>query len=43
MTPEDKKQLEAHVKAIAKILYKNTTPPEKIQTFGSPLLLQIPT
>ena len=42
MTPKDKKQLDAHVKAIAKILYKNT-PPEKVQTFGSPLLLQIPT
>ena len=32
MTPEDKKQLDAHVKAIAKILYKNT-PSEKIETF----------
>ncbi|AUB44943.1 hypothetical protein COO91_11198 (plasmid) [Nostoc flagelliforme CCNUN1] len=32
MTPEDKKQLDAHVKAIAKILYKNT-PPEKVETF----------
>jgi hypothetical protein len=32
MTPEDKKQLDAHVKAIAKILYKNT-PPSKIETF----------
>ena len=42
MTLEDKKQLDAHVKAIAKILYKNM-PPEKVQTFGSPLLLQIPT
>jgi hypothetical protein len=32
MTPEDKKLLEAHIKEIAKILYKNT-PPEKIETF----------
>jgi hypothetical protein len=32
MTPEEKKELDAHVKAIAKILYKNT-PPEKIETF----------
>jgi hypothetical protein len=32
MTPEDKKQLDAHVKAIARILYKNT-PSEKIETF----------
>jgi hypothetical protein len=32
MTPEEKKELDAHVKAIAKILYKNT-PPEKIKTF----------
>jgi len=32
MTPEDKKQLDTHVKAIAKILYKNT-PPSKIETF----------
>lgn len=31
MTPEDKKLLADHVKAIAKILYKNT-PPEKIET-----------
>ncbi|TBR58948.1 hypothetical protein B4U84_24065, partial [Westiellopsis prolifica IICB1] len=26
MTPEEKKELDAHVKAIAKILYKNTPP-----------------
>ena len=32
MTPEDKKLLAAHIKEIAKILYKNT-PPEKIETF----------
>lgn len=32
MTPEDKKLLEAHIKEIAKILYKNT-PPQKIATF----------
>jgi hypothetical protein len=32
MTPEDKKALADHIKAIAKILYKNT-PPEKIETF----------
>jgi hypothetical protein len=32
MTPSDKKLLTDHIKAIAKILYKNT-PPEKIQTF----------
>ena len=32
MTPEDKKQLEAHIQEIAKILYKNT-PPDKIETF----------
>jgi hypothetical protein len=32
MTPEDKKVLEAHIKEIASILYKNT-PPEKIETF----------
>jgi len=32
MTPEDKKQLDAHVQAIAKIMYKNT-PPEKVETF----------
>lgn len=32
MTPEDKKLLADHIKAIAKILYKNT-PPEKIETF----------
>lgn len=32
MTPSDKKLLADHIKAIAKILYKNT-PPEKIQTF----------
>ncbi len=31
MTPEDKKLLTDHIKAIAKILYKNT-PPEKIET-----------
>ena len=31
MTPEDKKLLGEHVKAIAKILYKNT-PPDKIET-----------
>jgi hypothetical protein len=31
MTAEDKKLLEAHIKEIAKILYKNT-PPEKIET-----------
>lgn len=31
MTPEDKKLLADHVKAIAKILYKNT-PPDKIET-----------
>jgi hypothetical protein len=31
MTPEDKKLLADHIKAIAKILYKNT-PPEKIET-----------
>ncbi|RCJ27450.1 hypothetical protein A6S26_13610 [Nostoc sp. ATCC 43529] len=31
MTPEEKKELDAYVKAIAKILYKNT-PPEKIET-----------
>lgn len=31
MTPEDKKALADHIKAIAKILYKNT-PPEKIET-----------
>ena len=30
--PRNKKQLDAHVKAIAKILYKNT-PPSKIETF----------
>ncbi len=32
MTPEDKELLAAHVKEIARILYKNT-PPEKIETF----------
>jgi hypothetical protein len=32
MTPEDKKLLAAHIKEIARILYKNT-PPEKIETF----------
>lgn len=32
MTPEDKKALADHIKAIAKILYKHT-PPEKIETF----------
>jgi len=32
MIPEDKKLLEAHIKEIAKILYKNTLP-EKIETF----------
>jgi len=32
MTPEDKELLDTHVKAIAKILYKNT-PSEKIETF----------
>lgn len=32
ITPEDKKQLEVHIKEIAKILYKNTSP-EKIETF----------
>jgi hypothetical protein len=32
MTPEDKKLLADHIKAIAKILYQNT-PPEKIETF----------
>ncbi len=32
MTPEDKKQLEVHIKEIAKILYKNT-PADKIETF----------
>ena len=32
MTPEDKKLLAAHIKEIAKILYKNTLP-EKIETF----------
>jgi hypothetical protein len=32
MTAEDKKLLEAHIKEIAKILYKNTQP-EKIETF----------
>ena len=32
MTPEDKQLLDSHVKAIAKILYKNT-PPERIETF----------
>ncbi len=32
MTPEDKKLLAAHIKEIAKILYKNTKP-EKIETF----------
>jgi hypothetical protein len=32
MTPEDKKLLADHIKAIAKILYKNT-PPKKIETF----------
>ena len=32
MTPEEKKQLDAHVKAIANILYKNT-PQSKIETF----------
>jgi len=32
MTPEEKKELDTHVKAIAKILYKNT-PSEKIETF----------
>ena len=31
MTPEDKKLLADHIKAIAKILYKNT-PPDKIET-----------
>jgi hypothetical protein len=31
MTPEDKKALSDHIKAIAKILYKNT-PPDKIET-----------
>lgn len=31
MTPEDKKALAEHIKAIAKILYKNT-PPDKIET-----------
>jgi hypothetical protein len=31
MTPEDKKLLADHIKAIAKILYKNT-PPEEIET-----------
>jgi hypothetical protein len=32
MTPSDKKLIEAYIKEIAKILYKNT-PPEKIETF----------
>ena len=32
MKAEDKKLLEAHIKEIAKIFYKNT-PPEKIETF----------
>ena len=32
MTPEDKKQLELHIKEIAKIMYKNT-PPSEIETF----------
>ncbi len=32
MTPEDTKVLAEHIKAIAKILYKNTSP-EKIETF----------
>lgn len=32
MTPEDKQLLEVHIKEIAKILYKNTSP-EKIETF----------
>jgi hypothetical protein len=32
MTPEDKELLAAHVKEIAKILYKNT-PSEQISTF----------
>jgi hypothetical protein len=32
MTPEEKKQLEVHIKEIARILYKNT-PPDKIETF----------
>jgi hypothetical protein len=31
MTPEDEKVLAEHIKAIAKILYKNT-PTEKIET-----------
>lgn len=31
MTPEDKKLLADHIKAIAKILYKNTLP-DKIET-----------
>jgi hypothetical protein len=31
MTPEDKKLLADQIKAIAKILYKNT-PPDKIET-----------
>jgi hypothetical protein len=35
MTPEDKELLDTHVKAIAKILYKNT-PPDQVLEHISP-------